>query len=320
MKKPSKISSTAIVASLILFIFCAGWQCSIGTLGGANVTTEKGTDKIIDTDNLTDNVRIYLTDALAESTEFTSINVHVVGIKIHRSDSDNSVEGNTVSSNTNGSSDVLKKDEEQDVNGTDDEGDENDNDEQDEDEDEIGDDDQEDDDSNLSGWVDVPLKDGPKTYNLLELSNDATAILGDVTLPEGMYQQLRLSIDSSTVTTIEGEFDVEIPGRSKSGLKINLNNARIEKDKKYAILLDFDAIKSIHKRSANSDDNGEDEDEEEDEDDATSGSSETNGSSSGSENSGRRARSNKAVDNGNSGKGKAPYIMRPVIKATISEI
>lgn len=46
-------------------------------------------------------------------------------------------------------------------------------------------------------WVPAQGFDGPKTYNLLELQNGKTALLGDLVLPAGEYEQIRLMLGVS---------------------------------------------------------------------------------------------------------------------------
>src|SRR5262245_63817845 len=46
----------------------------------------------------------------------------------------------------------------------------------------------------------VVVTDEPQEYDLLELQDGVTALLGDATVPAGKYSQLRLVVDSAQLT------------------------------------------------------------------------------------------------------------------------
>lgn len=48
-------------------------------------------------------------------------------------------------------------------------------------------------------WVPMMGFDGPKKYNLLELQNGKTALLGDLLLPAGEYEQIRFMLGASEI-------------------------------------------------------------------------------------------------------------------------
>ena len=88
------------------------------------------------------------------------------------------------------------------------------------------------------GRIEVIAADGERitvvedagTYDLLELQNGVTADLGSVDLEPGTYTELRMIVESATVTLIEGyEFesggrtmDISVPSGASSGIKISL--------------------------------------------------------------------------------------------------
>lgn len=49
-------------------------------------------------------------------------------------------------------------------------------------------------------WVPAQGFDGPKTYNLLELQNGKSALLGDLLLPAGEYEQIRFILGASELS------------------------------------------------------------------------------------------------------------------------
>lgn len=75
----------------------------------------------------------------------------------------------------------------------------------------------------------VVVTDEPQEYDLLELQNGVTALLGDATVPAGQYAQLRLVVDSARLT-LAGGFtfadgsttkSLKVPSGSQTGIKVN---------------------------------------------------------------------------------------------------
>lgn len=93
-----------------------------------------------------------------------------------------------------------------------------------------------------SGWYVV--NDSPGVYNLLDLQNGVTAVLGDTALPTGMYTQIRLIVADSCTVVIDGvPYPLDIP--SQTGLKLN-HPFSVSADELTALTLDFNVEKSIH--------------------------------------------------------------------------
>lgn len=101
-----------------------------------------------------------------------------------------------------------------------------------------------------TGWVKISSPE--QTYDLLELTNGETALLGSKQLPAGMYNQIRmiLAADGHNLVIDGTQHDLKIPGGSQTGIKLNIN-AEIEEDITYTLLLDFDASRSVVKRGNN---------------------------------------------------------------------
>ena len=94
-----------------------------------------------------------------------------------------------------------------------------------------------------SGWF--VINDSTRYFDLLQLTNGASAILGDTSLPAGQYTQIRLFIGDGSYVIDQGiKHDLEIPSGSQSGLKL-IHQFTIESNKLYELLLDFNVEKSI---------------------------------------------------------------------------
>lgn len=94
-----------------------------------------------------------------------------------------------------------------------------------------------------SGWF--VINDSTRYFDLLRLTNGASAVLGDSSLAPGHYTQIRLFIGEGSYVVDQGvKHDLEIPSGSQSGLKL-IHQFTIESGKLYELLLDFNVEKSI---------------------------------------------------------------------------
>lgn len=94
-----------------------------------------------------------------------------------------------------------------------------------------------------SGWF--VINDSTRYFDLLQLTNGASAILGDTSLAAGQYTQIRLFIGDGSYVVDQGiKHDLEVPSGSQSGLKL-IHQFTIEAGKLYELLLDFNVEKSI---------------------------------------------------------------------------
>ena len=94
-----------------------------------------------------------------------------------------------------------------------------------------------------SGWF--VINDSTRYFDLLLLSNGASAVLGDTSLATGQYTQIRLIIGEGSYVIDQGvKHDLEIPSGSQSGLKL-VHQFTIESGQLYELLLDFNVEKSI---------------------------------------------------------------------------
>lgn len=95
------------------------------------------------------------------------------------------------------------------------------------------------------GWI--TINNSPDTYNLLDLTNGVTAVLGEAVLEAGLYTQIRLMIGEGSNVVLDGEsHNLTIPSGIQTGLKL-VQSFEIEPDYTYELLLDFDAHRSVNK-------------------------------------------------------------------------
>jgi hypothetical protein len=86
-----------------------------------------------------------------------------------------------------------------------------------------------------------------KVYDILKLTNGEEVILGEIELPEGQLQEIRLVLGENNQLGVNGELvDLDTPSASQSGLKIKIHTM-LEAGVTYKLVLDFDAAKSIVK-------------------------------------------------------------------------
>jgi hypothetical protein len=115
-----------------------------------------------------------------------------------------------------------------------------------------------------SGWVTMTGFEGPKTYNLLDLTRGVSEALGNIELPSGSYTQIRLLLDApakgSPKPTSPGcyvEFKdgtteaLFVPSGSSSGYKA-FGNFTVPVNGSVSVAADFDVRKSIHATGASS--------------------------------------------------------------------
>jgi len=111
-----------------------------------------------------------------------------------------------------------------------------------------------------SGWV--TIGEPMKTYNLLELVNGVTEVLGTDELSAGFYKQIRLIIgkNAESENNINGEDhpfanyvvfkedgtyqELKIPSGFNTGIKL-VHNFEVIKDEIVELLLDFEACRSV---------------------------------------------------------------------------
>jgi len=97
----------------------------------------------------------------------------------------------------------------------------------------------------LSGWHSVAVD--TTVLNLLDYTGGNFAVLADSTLPAGRYTQVRLMLGEGNTVVVDGEaHDLDVPSGGQSGLKLN-HPFDIVDGETYAVTLDFDADRSVHR-------------------------------------------------------------------------
>lgn len=83
-----------------------------------------------------------------------------------------------------------------------------------------------------------------RTFDLLELTNGESVVLGEDLLPAGSYGQIRLVLEDATVTVYGTVYDLTVPSGETSGLKL-IHGFVIQPGGLTALVLDFDVGRSL---------------------------------------------------------------------------
>ena len=94
------------------------------------------------------------------------------------------------------------------------------------------------------GWY--VINDSLRAFDLLQLRNGASSVLGDSILEPGMYTQIRLILAEGSYVVEDGiKHDLTVPSGLQTGIKLN-HEFTLEPDNIYELVLDFNVDKSIH--------------------------------------------------------------------------
>jgi hypothetical protein len=94
------------------------------------------------------------------------------------------------------------------------------------------------------GWI--TINNESRSFNLLELTNGLTAVLGEASLDAGRYTEIRLIIGDGSNVVIDGQpYNLQIPSGIQTGLKL-VKTFEIDPDYTYELLFDLDAHRSVH--------------------------------------------------------------------------
>lgn len=99
-----------------------------------------------------------------------------------------------------------------------------------------------------SNWIVV--SEEPQEFDLMTLTDGATAVLGEAELEEGHYDQIRLILEKNNGILFVGDpepYDLKIPSGTKSGVKIT-GGFDVVAGEDTEITLDFDAAESVHEK------------------------------------------------------------------------
>lgn len=94
-----------------------------------------------------------------------------------------------------------------------------------------------------SGWKSIDTREG--IYDLLKLRNGLDTLLAEIDLPAGKISQIRLVLSDDNTVRVKNKLeDLSTPSAQQSGLKVQVH-MDLQEGKRYEILLDFDAARSI---------------------------------------------------------------------------
>lgn len=94
------------------------------------------------------------------------------------------------------------------------------------------------------GWI--VINEETRTFNLLEYTNGAMALLGEEDLNAGKYTQIRLMLGMDNNVVVNGDtLPLYVPSGYQTGLKL-VKQFDIEPNYTYELVLDFDVHRSIH--------------------------------------------------------------------------
>ena len=90
----------------------------------------------------------------------------------------------------------------------------------------------------------------PQDFNLLDLRDGVTALLGEIEIPEGMYHQVRLVVSEEASVVMKEEFGGEVynltvPSGTETGVKIPLESLDVESGSYITLTLDFEVDESF---------------------------------------------------------------------------
>lgn len=111
-----------------------------------------------------------------------------------------------------------------------------------------GDDEGAEEDDEDGGWITVmsdTLPETERTFDLLELVGGVSALMGEAELEADHYTQLRIVIESATVTIAGETSPVKVPSGPQSGLKL-IGGWDVDPGVITSLTLDFDASQSLH--------------------------------------------------------------------------
>ena len=104
------------------------------------------------------------------------------------------------------------------------------------------------DDDSDAEWI--TISDEEQEFDLMELRDGATEVLGEAELDAGRYNQIRLVLQGNNTIKFEGDetlYDLKIPSGTQSGVKLT-GGFYVENGKDTEITVDFDADKSVKEK------------------------------------------------------------------------
>lgn len=94
------------------------------------------------------------------------------------------------------------------------------------------------------GWI--VIDNNLRSFDLLQLRNGTTIVVGDSVLPSGTYNQIRFVLTDGCYVVDGGiKHDLTVPSGMQSGIKIN-HTFTIQANVLYELMIDFNVELSIH--------------------------------------------------------------------------
>lgn len=100
-----------------------------------------------------------------------------------------------------------------------------------------------------SGWI--VIDNTLRAFDLLQLTNGTTILIGDSVLPAGNYNQVRLILSGGNYIVENGIMHaLTVPSGMQSGIKIN-HDFTIQSNSLFELMIDFNVELSIHTTGSN---------------------------------------------------------------------
>jgi len=91
----------------------------------------------------------------------------------------------------------------------------------------------------------VEVFSGERTFDLLQLQNGQTDLLGLADIPAGLYTQMRIFVTEGEVELVDGRvFPLTVPSGAASGIKLHFE-FEVESDRETLLLLDVDLSRAF---------------------------------------------------------------------------
>lgn len=89
---------------------------------------------------------------------------------------------------------------------------------------------------------------GSQLFNLLDFNNGSVKIFGNGEIEGSKITEVRMKIDQAYAVKGVVKVNIAVPSGASSGLKLKIKNGAIEPGINYAVVIDFDANRSLVKK------------------------------------------------------------------------
>jgi hypothetical protein len=98
---------------------------------------------------------------------------------------------------------------------------------------------------NVSGWETIPIPTGNVTFDLMEVTNGVTELLGSANVTEGKFTQIRMDVEAVDVVFVTDNTTYTVKARVPSGKLKIVRPFTVEAGVTTVLTLDFDGKKSL---------------------------------------------------------------------------